>query len=218
MKIKKIFTILLLLALSNVTLGQNSSILTVNYNRYLNNDKDLSRTNSMSLGYKYEKEFSESFFLNFGIVLNVAQEELNLNYYGYIYPIDPNTGLPYSVPYLMTTQGKSGYSLDIKFPFNIKTNLFNSKLFLLTGLSISVDRCLSIHQNYYYDSEYDFIDYFHYTEDLPGNFLLGFGYNLGVIYELTERIGMYAQMESTINNDFSFIYLSCGFDIKITNR
>lgn len=192
-------TITIILLFSNLIVGQNSSLLTIGYNRYFNNYIDFKRTNGLLIGYEFERKVNDNVFVVFGLASNIVKE---------FYYVNTNPSVKY---------GSTNFAIDLYFPFGLKTNVYNSHLFLLSGLNLIIDRLITINNIQGFDPETLGYNKTDFGEIMPWR-MFGFGYSLGLLYEANKRVGFYGELRTTKNNDYSFSFIELGLKYKITCR
>ena len=206
---KKNLTILLLILTCNAIFSQNSSIISIDYNRYFNNQEIYQRTNGISIAYEYEWKVKEYLYLKGGIQIKATQEIYHYYLMSYNIITDPITGEISFADLELRENESNGIVFGIQFPFNMKTNLYNSKLFLLTGINIGLENFLTFTEFAGTDPEISS------GQQYPRDRKIGFGYNVGLLYEVTPRLGLFGEFVSTQNSDFSYNYVGLGMKIKI---
>jgi len=210
----KILAIFLLILPFNAILSQSSSIISLDSGRFLNNQSICQRINGVSIPNKNEMKVKEYLHLNTGTRVKTVKEVNNLYMY-HIY-------VSYSNPFPFSTTGDSSgiqtnlykdqYNsilIGIQFPFNMKTKLSDSKLLLLTGINYGSEYLLSF-------TEFTGTDPFISS---PEQYLryrkFGFGYNVGLTFEIIPRLGLLGEFVSAHISDFPFNYLVLGMKIKL---
>lgn len=206
---KVIATIILIILTFQAVFSQSTSVISVDYNRYYNNHSDFERKNGFSIAYEHEWKVKDYMYLKGGIKAKAAQEAYKSETLYYYQIPDTATGHPIVRP---TNYTANGFVFGIQILFNVKTNLYDSKLYLLTGLNIGIEDLLTFTE--YAGTDPEISTY--YSEDpYPKSRSVGFGYNIGLLYEVTQRMGFFGEFTSTQNPDYTYNYVSLGLKIKV---
>lgn len=196
----------LLISISIIVLyGQNSSFLSVSYDRYFNSNIDFTRKNGITIGYSYEIPINDFVSMNLGLSPKIIQEVYtNIEGIVILYT-DENWDsllIGYEVP--------KGVTICADLPFEIKTNLYKSKLFLLSGVNLSFERLVNFSAFELADPEID-------NRSFPKR-KISFGYSFGLLYALNKRFEFFGDFKTNINKDYSFNNYSVGIRMNLTNH
>jgi hypothetical protein len=215
---KKIKLLIVFSFMFYLIIGQStSSIVRIGYCRYSNTYFDYNRINGFTLGYAIEKKFNDIVFYNFGLGLSYIQERFSeIDYYATI----NSDGSIIIDKTKVIKKSKDGFSININTPFDLKVNLYDSKLFLSTGITLDY-RMISVNDYNNVDPELgnrniDLIDY--YRKIPVKNRKLSYGYQVGLIYSIKEIVYLYSELKTTANDEYNFNFIELGLKYKITWR
>lgn len=205
----------LLILISNVLFAQLSGNLGIGYNRYSNSMKEFKRTNGLTLQLGLEKSLTSRLSLIYGMNFSIANE----NYYDFHYATyyDQMTDKILTDFSHRITNKYTNYSLSFQYPFGLKTEILEGKLFLLTGISLNIDNFAAFGGNYIgeLDPEVNLPN----DETWPQTRLFGFGHQIGLQYYSGDKFGIYTEWKSTTNSKFGFSYFEAGLIFSIfTNK
>jgi hypothetical protein len=186
--------------------AQNTSSLSVSYDKYFDNDNNnFLRKSGITFGFGYEIGINEFNTISLGVNSKFVQEE-----YPYLSYLDLNYSSKKWDTLIYDYKTPSGLTLCIDIPFVMSTNLYKSKLFLLYGLNFSFERVLTHTSTQLSDPEYDNRSYPDHN--------ISFGYRMGLLYALNKRFSLFGDFKSNINKDYSFSNISLGIKMKINNQ
>jgi hypothetical protein len=215
---KKIKLLIVFSFVFYLIIGQStSSIFRIGYCRYANTYFDYNRINGFTLGYAIEKKFNDIVFYNFGLGLCYTQERFSdIDYYATI----NNDGSIIIDKNKVIKKSNDGFSFNINTPFDLKVNLYDSKLFLSTGITIDY-RMITVNDYNNDDPELgklniDLLDY--YRKIPVKNRKLSYGYQVGFIYSIKEIVYLYSELKTIANDDYNFNFIELGLKYKITWR
>lgn len=213
---KKIACLILGVLSFSTLLSQNFSILSVDYIRYFDNIENYKRKNCLSVGYEHEWKINSTLYLKAGIDVIIMQEEFTILTRSDAFPADTITGEIIDTIRNTYTDKGNAIGIGLQIPFYAKINLYQSRLFLLSGFNINVDKLMTFTEYTDTDPEIGSPDGSRSFDIMQWRRLIGIGFNLGLLFELSPRIGFSAEFVTTKNADHSFSFVSLGMKIRLS--
>ena len=214
----KFTSLITLLVLPCWIYGQLSGHIGLGYDRFTNNYGDYRRINGLTLNFILENRLSDIFSLNYGIGINLAQEE----YYFYSYHVSniSDNFLGWSRVSTTLVDMSENYSLSIKYPVSITSKLYKNRLFLNSGILLSIDNLKVFSDAFRSDPEYTNPPSPNdpFLPDWPKS-ALGFGHYIGLMYCPINKLGVIFEWQTIKNRFFEFSNLEIRMQYRIfTNR
>jgi len=210
---KKVFLFLLLTFIVNEIYCQKSSMISIEYRHFARDYHNYRRMNGYSIGFERERNINDNVSLIFGYFLDLTFEKIILYHRSIITIQDPFTLKDTTILWPVREPFKMS-ALGLHFPLNLKTKLFNSRIFLQAGGFITIDAIIRFKPNNRYITA--FTDEQTGMEKSIRYRTVGVGYNLGISYLLSNRIEMTGALETLKSKEFTFTSAKIGLKVRIS--